>query len=668
MTPEERRHLVLEQASDHVNGLWNAHQNSTTVFRQRLLDFYRQYRGIPNRRNYEGNANVFVNETLQACESIVAQDIQTIFSEPNIVRLLPREPSDERKAKIDQEVMRFYLDAMNIKTSIIKQDRQRVKYGSTFAKLCWEAYEGDVTKYNKTEGIVTTRMLKTFKPDMEYIDALDCAFDYRLSDIEDMKWFIIRRRYSWDDIKERERNALYSIEQVKQIQQAASPEAERLGSKKQRFFSSGLNSQDLEALTPYEVLEFWGWVPRWWVDDEISLDNPMSQETVCAVIECVKDSIVLRNEENPYWHKEIPICMAQNVQVDDEGYGLGVCEMVEYLQMELNDKRNQLLDHATEQIAPPLVIHRGAMIDDSQIKLRAFQKIKSDLPGDQAIQPMKLGGNPFENVTMDRVIKDDMRNIPGASNPVQGIASNKDQTAYEISTLQTRGASRINLNTIDFADKFLKRAFSLIFSMIQQYVRTEMVVRIVGAEGIKWEKVTPEDLSIDVDIVVNLATDLDTRIISRNQMIQFVTQIAPFYPRVNIYKMVRKIYELFGFNDADEVVPEPDTERGQNALTVEQEIQVLGLGQNIDVPYYDDHLGKLSALQQFVMQFGQNMTPQVKAAFEDKIRQHQQYLTVLEQARMAQESAGGAPGGNGRTPARPEPSNSRQILREAGRT
>lgn len=642
--------LILKESSSYVNTLWQNTMDATGAFRNRLNDFYRQYRGIPGRKNYEGLANVFVNETLEACESISAQEVQTIFSEPNNVMIVGRERTDERKAHLIERLMGYYFERSGFKSKMIRQVRQKNKYGTTFAKICW-TYEkksmmGKDQKGNLTQG---DKITKDY-PDMEYIDLLDVAFDPGKPDIDKMDWVIIRKRVSWDYIKERERNALYSAEQVLKMDKSVKKEFNYLGNKNQRMQSVGINYSNFD-LQEYEILECWGKVPIWWVEDDIDPNSPEATETVEAVIEVVVKGPTLRIERNPYWHQEKPFVMGHFIQVDDEAWGMGVCEISECLQQELNDKRNQLLDHATEQIAPPLIKNRNANIDKKQIKLSPFQIIDSDLSGDQALTPMRLGGNPLENVQMDSIIKQDIRNQTGATNPVQGVPTGKDQTAFEISTLQSRGSARINISTIDFSEKFLKRAYKLMFAMVQQYMNVETAVRIVGKDGITWEQVSPEDVQMDADLIPKVSTDLDNRSIMRNQMIQFITGIAPFYPRINIFKLVRKVYELFGFEDAEEVVPEPDTERGVHELTIEQDIQVLTMGQKIEVKFWEDHLTKIQSLMQFLAKYENSLDPKALAAVKDNLMQHVKYLQLLEQLQAQIGAQGGAPGQPTQTPA-----------------
>lgn len=621
--------LVLTESSTYVSKLWKDYQSATGSYRARLSDFYKQYRGIPNRKNYEGMANVFVNETLEACESIVAQEVHTVFAEPRPVMVQGREVTDATKSKLVENLMEYYFDMMGFKAKVIRQIRQKNKYGTTFARVCWCFEEKEIMKRTQ-EGIQQGRKITKNHPDLEYIDLLDVAVDPGKPDIDKMDWVIVRKRCTWDYIKDRERRGLYAKDQVAQIVRGGVGTKSTARDRKKNLQAIGINYVYFDD-NMYEILEYWGKVPRWWIDQTVDINSDAANEMVEAVMEVVLNGPTLRLEANPYWHQEKPFVMAQFIQVDDEAFGMGVCEISEYLQQELNDKRNQLLDHATEQIAPPLIINRSAGIEDSQIQLKAFQKIKSDIPGDQAISPMRLGGNPLENVTMDNIIKQDIRNQSGANNQVQGISSSTDKTAFEISALQARGSSRIDVSTVDFGEKFLKRAYRLMYAMIQQFVDTPTVVRIVGKDGIKWEKVTPEDVACDYDLIPKISTDANNRTLVRGQMIQFVTQLGPMYPQMNIYKAIHKIYSLFGFEDTDEIIPEPDAERGQN-FSIQEELQVLAMGQKIEVKFYEDHITKLNALMQFEQQHGPQLTPQAHMAIKDAMNQHVNYLKVLEQA------------------------------------
>ena len=134
----------------------------------------------------------------------------------------------------------------------------------------------------------------------------------------------------------------------------------------------------------------------------------------------------------------------------------------------------------------------------------------------------------------------------------------------------------------------------------------------------------------------------------RNKMLQFLQALAPMYPQINIAKIARKVYELFGFQDVDEIIPLPDTEKGQGDLTDLEEAYVLSLGQPIDVKYYENHIQKIAFLEQYMNENQQSLSPEAVEAFRDKIEQHVKYLQVLENAMammQAQPGEGNAPSG-----------------------
>ena len=79
-------------------------------------------------------------------------------------------------------------------------------------------------------------------------------------------------------------------------------------------------------------------------------------------------------------------------------------------------------------------------------------------------------------------------------------------------------------------------------------------------------------------------------------------------------------------------------------LTMQEELQVLMMGQKIEVRYYEDHLAKLEFLMKFMGQYGQQLPPKAQGAIQENIDQHMNFLKVLEQAQAAMAGAGGAPG------------------------
>ena len=95
--------LIEQEAGKYVQELWDTYQQDSLLFRTRLLRYYKQYRGVPNRKNYDGLANVFVNETLEATEAIVAQIYHTIYSEGRQLMSAGREETDQKTEITDAE-------------------------------------------------------------------------------------------------------------------------------------------------------------------------------------------------------------------------------------------------------------------------------------------------------------------------------------------------------------------------------------------------------------------------------------------------------------------------------------------------------------------------------------------------------------------------------------
>ena len=82
--------------------------------------------------------------------------------------------------------------------------------------MCWCYEEKDITQ-RTPQGITETKKITKNHPDIEYLDLLDVAVDPGKPDIDKMDWVIVRKRCTWDYIKDRERRGLYSADQVAKI-------------------------------------------------------------------------------------------------------------------------------------------------------------------------------------------------------------------------------------------------------------------------------------------------------------------------------------------------------------------------------------------------------------------------------------------------------------------
>lgn len=621
-----------KEAGKYVGELWQNNLQATQTYRSKLVSWYKQYRGIPSRKNYEGLANVFINETLAAVESIVAQIYHTIRSETKPFYAKPFEETDEEKASLAEDIVTSSLENMKVEPKILRQIRQKVKYGTTVAKVRWKVEEKTVSFRTRTEemGVVSSQIQNKKKVtyedvELDYIDLLDAAFDYGRSSIEEMNWIIVRKFLTYDDIVSAGRRNLYgNIDKVPKVAKLSGEDK-----KAERVQQTGVNLQAIDR-PPYEILEFWGKAPIWFVEEGIDINSEEASEMVESVIEVliVPEKIVLRMERNPYWHQKKPFLLDQYIEVDNEPYGIGVCEILEYLQQELNDKRNQSLDAVTFRIFPVLEKLRSANIRNEDIEFLPRKVIPSDTR--DGLRPLTMVGEISSEAGMEGIIKQDMRHESGATAPVQGIQEGGERTAFEVDILQRRGASRISISTIEFANKFLRPFYNFIYQLHQQFTSAEKAIARVGKKGIRWIRWTPEDVISNFDIIPVVPTDLSDRTIVRNQMIQFIGQIAKFYPQVNAYKIVRKVYDLFGFADGEEIVPQPDVEKGQGSLTDEEEITLLEIGQKIDVKFWENHFDKISLLSAYLMSNQNRLTEKAMVAFQDKILQHQRYLDALQ--------------------------------------
>src|SRR3990167_3111148 len=162
---------AADQSTDYVSKYWDNHQQATAPRRQRLADWYKQYRGIPNRKSYDGFANVVVNETLEACESITAQEVRNLFADHRYVMLLPKEETDKRKAFLNEALLQDSLDKIGHKSKLIRQLRQKNKYGTTWAKVFMDHQSKDII--TKKSGGQFVKTVVRNCPNYHYLDILD---------------------------------------------------------------------------------------------------------------------------------------------------------------------------------------------------------------------------------------------------------------------------------------------------------------------------------------------------------------------------------------------------------------------------------------------------------------------------------------------------------------
>ncbi|MBF0899493.1 MAG: hypothetical protein HXK39_04900 [Atopobium sp.] len=316
-------------------------------------------------------------------------------------------------------------------------------------------------------------------------------------------------------------------------------------------------------------------------------------------------SVVILEEDNPYARKEstkelpmdldgeiipmkvkipaikgfLPFAVARNYVDTSLFYGKGIAEVILKTQELLNDTASQKRDNIA------YVLNNMWQIEPRYQHLA--ERIQS-APG--AIFPIPKGAltpiekndiSPAADAEISRLTQQ-MRTAVAADAAVQGISQRYSRTtATEISNQMEQSDARTNVKMQSLEDGGLSQVGSILFKMIQLFVKEETPVRMTDHNQITWQVYSPDVYFGEYQPKVVLESTADAEIAMLSQAMQTAAQFSLQNPLVNQEAFLRNMYKtLFSKymteDDINEMLTVPQPMMGPDGQPVDPSLVQSG--------------------------------------------------------------------------------------------
>lgn len=391
-------------------------------------------------------------------------------------RLVPRESGDIIKARINNAKLDFDWDhaqdggSMQVKLSICDMDTRL--YQSKFGIAKWKV-EYDEDGKIKFEG-------NEFTP----LDIRDCGMDFSASHVKNAKWFQHR---SWEFLEDLENQTDFE----------GKPLFKNLGFIKadiaKKKADAGEMTSDRNNEYTKRVMELKG------LQDRVGTD--MAFPVIEVVTEYREDKWItfspdhdqiLREIDNPYRHRKIPIAQLRYYPLQDDPLGESEVESVIPLWRAIQATLCSYMDEVILKMRPPLKIIEGACRLETIVYSPEAQWLMNR---PDAITEMQSNGEAVQyfQTTYSALVS--------AFNTAMGMMSqgtsavdqfNPDKTATEIKAVVKQQNVRDEKNQTDLAE-FIKDIMMFWLSNNKQFIfsdpsKHEYLVRIIGQENFAYFK------------------------------------------------------------------------------------------------------------------------------------------------------------------------------------
>ena len=560
---EEVRRSKKWRDNDTMDDLWKT-----------MIDLYRG-------RHYEGlsrNDRLTVNMAF-ATKNVIAPSVA--INNPRFA-VNARKPENAPMAVIVEEVLNYmwrchkYQDEIRLAVDDwIVCGHGWCKVGYKFTKEPVAKKTGDVDDENTLDpgdkegvddrapvpGNVETEMIITDdRPFVERISIFDMFVDPDSRHPKEMRWIAQRTWRALQDVK---------------VDQRYSPGARKAVSATSwsRWDSEdgdgrdGSDKPDQGAVSYCEVIEFYDLKRR--VVATFAMDGDDAEDGENAGRE---GGFLIKPTPIPYGFGA-PYVMLRNYEVPDNFYPMGELESIESLQLELNETRNQMLNHR-KRFARKWIYARDVFDEDG---VRAME---SDV--DNTMIPMMGDGNPANYVAplpsigtppdfynQSAMIEEDMNTITGISDYMRGQPdSNIRRTATEAAMIQDAANARAR-DKLGKVESFLADVGERVVLLMQQYLTGDHVARITSVAGRAWVNYDADYLQGSYDFEVEGgSTEPRNEVFRRQSALQLVDAMAPFISVgvVDPAGLARYVLQYgFGIKDVSMLLVPPEQQAMQQA-------------------------------------------------------------------------------------------------------
>jgi hypothetical protein len=513
-------------------------------------------------------ANIGVPLAAETVDTAVARSHDNLLGRLPYGRVVGREPSDQLKSDIVQQVVNYQQQASEFPIAAHRIFRDCYKYGVGFGKMHFKKEMRRVPEPVEILGIpVGMRKVDRIvseTPILEHVHIQDIFFPMDAPSIQAAEGIIHR---TWED-KQRMRDAkdglgqpLYSLEAIDRLKDTSTMTSAKDSDAElsTEYTTRKINTGGLHKDNKHPVLEYTGKLPidiaqklveRFYPDDDPRAD------WIVTVVDGSDEP--LRVEPSPYLTNERMFIAAK--VIDDPGYiaGISLIEFVEKLGLTIDELYNIMLDNLNLIINKVVYINEFAGIDESDVVMAPGKIIRGTRPPKEAIDVIQFPDLSQSTFLLINMLLSHYKEYTGITNPVLGQSEAGRQTATEIASIVQHSSTRLGQFERMLEDTFMRPVFERWVLLNQQFIDQEFVIRIFKDSQPLYPKVAPEDIQGLFDYIFEGSTRAESQALMAGQILQALqvnaTQPVPVF---NPLKLGEQLLVTFGWkNVGDFLNPE----------------------------------------------------------------------------------------------------------------
>jgi hypothetical protein len=592
---------LREETFFWANQSWRSAYEARSPYDPHWDKWYKQYRSyVPPRKKGDWRSRVFMPESFQTVETILPH----LVSQLPAYMVLPFGPEDIEPAKTMERKLRHDMEASGVHTHIIDAMRNALIIGTGILKTHWDErfeYKGAIKP--TFQEVPHTQKIPLIDPDTRLPmrdDNGEPMFETREMTVQiplgsrtererflayegpmatnidpknfwvapeaeniDVARYVIHRSYQdWKEVVEWTKSGIYHLPDDLELKDFFAPNSSFMDDPhSERMTSIDRGYMGDPTRRQVEIKEFW-------TDDG-------------RVITMANDKLILRIQDNPFFHNQKPFIPIYDYKMPHEFWGVGEIEIIEGLQDLINALANQRIDNVRIGMDQMKIVNKGKLANSNQLQTRpgGIVETNGDIDPREVIYPL-----PTTDVTSSAFAEvDQAKDWSERSTSVSAYQRGQDSpsltdTATGIAALMEAGASRFSLKAIYMNLHSFKRMGKHFGSMIQQFTTEPFFVRLMG-ETAQFESIDPAHLMGAFDFTLEPASVQQSETIKKEQALGLFRELAPILtsgplpPAVQL--LLERVLEAFDVKDKETVM---QAIKGQDQQGLEAQLAAMGQG------------------------------------------------------------------------------------------
>ena len=571
--------------ADHIN--LTAQQYLIREFRRMDEDYvvryeqwnkmYRQFRGKFEQDHVKNlRSRVFINATKQAVTAAVAAVMEALFPTSEFFDTAGREASDVKRANIVKQIVQYYTDKANYAQEFETHVLQAAIYGTSVASIPLTTEVVRYIKHTATFGL--SRLFGTQQELVEDLvrspgfttrDLYDFWIDPHAYEVDHASGMFLR---SWTSKAKMVVNPVYF--NVKEISGGANSLAKDDQDRREMLHLPAISRAD-----DVEIHEYWGEMPKsvllTTLKDEMTGSEydefagritreeleKANGEMVEVVAALSNRNTLVRLDVNPHMAKFRPVIKSVWEKVPFEFYGRGIVENARGGQIALNATINMALDEKAVGIRKVIAINVAESYEDFDYVTEPGEvwPFKSD--PNKALKILDSQDLTARSHDEARFFERIIQEATGVTKYTQGTDSpSLNRTATGLSLIMGSATRQLKHIISGFERSAIAPSLRMFYQIIMQYVPPGIRLRVVGGDSQPQDvQFNPVEISGDYDFIPLGTLSISAQEIQVQQLISFLDATANEFdsPKIDRTYLLKKIYQAFGFRDAEKAFVQP---------------------------------------------------------------------------------------------------------------